>query len=281
MAGRSDDRAPRAGRNPPGDAAFTRGDQLAADGDLTGAESAYREADDAGHPTAAAKLGMLLEARGDGPEAQAALERADERGDGLGAFRLGLLLSSLDRWDDARAAWARADERGRDDAGVDLEPLIRRHRAAEATAGIKGSSPSALTNPVLVGAVTVLVIMVAVFLAYNANEGLPFVPTRELKVDVASGSDLVPGNEVREGGFLVGVVQSMTPVQLPSGQVAGQLTLQLNQAYGQGAGGFDGVDSAVVGVGVEVRRFACGWVAAGVCGWGDVADCADAGAGAV
>ncbi|MGA9858825.1 MAG: MlaD family protein, partial [Solirubrobacteraceae bacterium] len=93
--------------------------------------------------------------------------------------------------------------------------------------------PSALANPVLVGAVTVLVIMVAMFLAYNANEGLPFVPTRELKVDVASGSDLVPGNEVREGGFLVGLVQSMVPIQLPNGQVAGQLTLQLNQQYGR------------------------------------------------
>ncbi len=64
--------------------------------------------------------------------------------------------------------------------------------------------PSALANPVLVGAMTVLVIMVAVFLAYNANTGLPFVPTRELKVDIANGSDLVPGNEVREGGFLIG-----------------------------------------------------------------------------
>jgi virulence factor Mce-like protein len=93
--------------------------------------------------------------------------------------------------------------------------------------------PSALTNPVLVGAMTVLVVLVAVFLAYNANEGLPFVPTKELKVDVASGSDLVDGNEVREGGFLVGVVESMKPITLPSGQVAGQLTLALNQAYGK------------------------------------------------
>lgn len=92
--------------------------------------------------------------------------------------------------------------------------------------------PSALGNPVLVGAMTVLVAMVAMFLAYNANQGLPFVPTRELKVEVASGSDLVPGNEVREGGYLIGLVQSMKPIQLPNGQVAGQLTLQLDQAYG-------------------------------------------------
>jgi hypothetical protein len=38
----------------------------------------------------------------------------------------------------------------------------------------------AFANPVLIGAVTVLVAIVAVFLAYNANNGLPFVPTREL-----------------------------------------------------------------------------------------------------
>jgi ABC-type transporter Mla subunit MlaD len=96
--------------------------------------------------------------------------------------------------------------------------------------GRRSRRPSALSNPVLVGAMTVLVIMVAVFLAYNANTGLPFVPTDELKVNVASGSDLVPGNEVREGGFLVGVVQSLTPIQLPSGQVAGQLTLKLTKS---------------------------------------------------
>ena len=32
------------------------------------------------------------------------------------------------------------------------------------------------TNPVLVGALTVLVTVIAVFVSYNANSGLPFVP---------------------------------------------------------------------------------------------------------
>ena len=36
-------------------------------------------------------------------------------------------------------------------------------------------------NPVLIGAATVLVVLVAVFLSYNANQGLPFVPTYSLK----------------------------------------------------------------------------------------------------
>jgi len=40
------------------------------------------------------------------------------------------------------------------------------------------NTQSALHNPVLVGAATVLVLLVAVFLAYDANTGLPFVPTR-------------------------------------------------------------------------------------------------------
>ncbi|MGI8506704.1 MAG: MlaD family protein [Solirubrobacteraceae bacterium] len=91
---------------------------------------------------------------------------------------------------------------------------------------------SALANPVLVGAMTVLVILVAVFLAYNANNGLPFVPTRQLKVDIASGSDLVPGNEVREGGFLIGRISDLKPIELPTGQIGAQLTLQLDKAQG-------------------------------------------------
>ena len=42
-------------------------------------------------------------------------------------------------------------------------------------------------SPILVGAVTVLVALVAVFLSYNANEGLPFVPTRTLHLELPDG----------------------------------------------------------------------------------------------
>jgi virulence factor Mce-like protein len=97
---------------------------------------------------------------------------------------------------------------------------------------MRSHKQSPFANPVLVGAMTVLVILVAVFLAYNANDGLPFVPTRELKLDIASGSDLVPGNEVREGGFRIGLVSQLTPIELPSGQIAAQLTLKLDKAFG-------------------------------------------------
>ena len=70
-------------------------------------------------------------------------------------------------------------------------------------------SASIVASPVLVGAVTVLVAIVAVFLAYNANQGLPFVPTYDVKAELPSGSNLVAGNEVRIGGFRVGLVDEI------------------------------------------------------------------------
>ena len=60
---------------------------------------------------------------------------------------------------------------------------------------------AALTaSPVLVGAVTILVTIVAVFLSYNANSGLPFVPTYDLKANLPNAAQLVKGFEVRIGG---------------------------------------------------------------------------------
>jgi phospholipid/cholesterol/gamma-HCH transport system substrate-binding protein len=97
---------------------------------------------------------------------------------------------------------------------------------------VRRSRAAVVASPVLVGAVTVLVVVVAVFLAYNANAGLPFVPTRQLKVDLANGANLVPGNEVRSGGFRVGVVSAMEPVALPGGEVGAQLTLKLDRKFG-------------------------------------------------
>ena len=64
-------------------------------------------------------------------------------------------------------------------------------------------------NPVLIGAATVLVVLVAVFLSYNANQGLPFVPAYKLKAETPSAANLVRGNEVRIGGARVGTVDSI------------------------------------------------------------------------
>ncbi len=61
----------------------------------------------------------------------------------------------------------------------------------------------------MVGAITTLIVIVAVFLAYNANNGLPFVPVYRVSVDVPNAARLVPNNEVRIGGNRVGVVESI------------------------------------------------------------------------
>src|SRR4051812_5162800 len=68
---------------------------------------------------------------------------------------------------------------------------------------------SIVASPVLVGAVTTLIVIVSVFLAYNANTGLPFVPTYNLRAEIPGGANLVPGNEVRIGGFRVGVIDKI------------------------------------------------------------------------
>jgi ABC-type transporter Mla subunit MlaD len=91
---------------------------------------------------------------------------------------------------------------------------------------------SIMANPVLVGAVTTLVAVVAVFLAYNANKGLPFVPTTTLKFHASSGANLLPGNEVREGGAHIGLVTDMVPRRLPDGTVVAETTIQLGKDAG-------------------------------------------------
>jgi virulence factor Mce-like protein len=76
-----------------------------------------------------------------------------------------------------------------------------------------------VASPVLVGAVTALVVCVGVFLAYNANAGLPFVPTYTLRAELPTGAKLVKGNEVRVGGFRVGAVSRIDgAVRKPGGR---------------------------------------------------------------
>jgi ABC-type transporter Mla subunit MlaD len=91
-------------------------------------------------------------------------------------------------------------------------------------------SAGALTaSPVLVGAVTVLVAIVAVFLSYNANTGLPFVPTYDLKANLPNGAQLVRGFEVRIGGARVGQISSIEPQQREDGSTYAQITMKLDK----------------------------------------------------
>ncbi len=84
-------------------------------------------------------------------------------------------------------------------------------------------------DPTLVGALTVLIVIVAVFLAYNANNGLPFVPTYSLSVQVPDADSLVKGNDVRVGGIRVGSVQSVVPLAHDDGTATAKVNLKLDK----------------------------------------------------
>lgn len=89
-----------------------------------------------------------------------------------------------------------------------------------------------MANPVLVGAVATLVVIVGVVLAYNANDGLPFVPTYDVEVVVPDAAQLLPGNDVRIGGTRVGVVKRIDVEPSRSGRTApvARIAVSLEQA---------------------------------------------------
>src|SRR5258707_7906338 len=90
---------------------------------------------------------------------------------------------------------------------------------------------SLAASPLLIGAVTTLIVVVAVFLSYNANNGLPFVPTYNIKVALPEASGLQPSNQVRIAGTRVGVVSSLTPRQNPkTGRVTAIANLKLEKS---------------------------------------------------
>jgi len=90
---------------------------------------------------------------------------------------------------------------------------------------------SLAASPLLIGAVTTLIVVVAVFLSYNANNGLPFVPTYNIKVALPEASGLQVSNQVRIAGTRVGVVNSMTPQENPhTGKVTAIADLKLEKS---------------------------------------------------
>jgi phospholipid/cholesterol/gamma-HCH transport system substrate-binding protein len=79
--------------------------------------------------------------------------------------------------------------------------VIRRRQA--------GGLRQLANDPVLVGAIALLVAAIAVFLSYNANNGLPFVPAYQISIDVPDAAELTKSSEVRVGGGRVGQVISI------------------------------------------------------------------------
>ena len=93
----------------------------------------------------------------------------------------------------------------------------------------RGVGATLSASPTMVGAITVLIAVVTVFLAYNANSGLPFVPTYNIAVEVPNAEKLVRGNEVRMGGVRIGQITSITPeTDLETGELHAELALALD-----------------------------------------------------
>jgi virulence factor Mce-like protein len=92
------------------------------------------------------------------------------------------------------------------------------------------SAASIVGSPVLVGALTVLITVVAVFLAYNANAGLPFVPTYDLNAQLPNAAGLVAGNDVRIGGHRVGTVDGIKAVDESNGGAYALIAMKLDKA---------------------------------------------------
>jgi ABC-type transporter Mla subunit MlaD len=86
------------------------------------------------------------------------------------------------------------------------------------------------SSPTMVGAITTLIVILAVFLAYNANNGLPFVPSYRISAQVPNAATLVPGNDVRIAGVRVGFVEDVVPVQHENGRVTAKADLKLDKS---------------------------------------------------
>jgi virulence factor Mce-like protein len=108
----------------------------------------------------------------------------------------------------------------------------------------RGRAQSLAASPTLVGAITTLIVIVAVFLAYNATNGLPFVPTYQVSVVLPNAARISPNNEVRIGGTRVGVVDTIEPIpNQKNGRTDAKLNLKLDKS----------VDPLPAGTTVRVR----------------------------
>src|SRR2546423_2577488 len=89
---------------------------------------------------------------------------------------------------------------------------------------------SIVANPILVGTTTLLTVLVAIFVTYNANNGLPFVPTYQVNAIVRDADLLGHNAEVRIGGKRVGLITAMRGEPTPSGVPVARLHLKLDTA---------------------------------------------------
>ena len=96
----------------------------------------------------------------------------------------------------------------------------------------RSRAQSLAASPTLVGAITTLIVIVAVFLAYNSGSGLPFVPTYRVSVVLPNAARVSPNNDVRIGGTRVGIVEQIEPIHSDkkNGDAAAKLDLKLDKS---------------------------------------------------
>lgn len=87
-------------------------------------------------------------------------------------------------------------------------------------------------NPLLLGAVGILVLCTAIVIAVTATRGLPFVPTYNLTVQVPNAAQVARGGDVTISGTRVGQVSSVTAVPHPGGRPTAKIGLALQTDQG-------------------------------------------------
>ncbi|MCL2420125.1 MAG: MlaD family protein, partial [Conexibacteraceae bacterium] len=87
-----------------------------------------------------------------------------------------------------------------------------------------------MMNNIMIGAVTVLIGIIAVFFAYGANSGLPFVPTYDINALQPDASGIQKGDSVAIGGTRVGYVGSVSAAKQADGKPMAVLHLKLDKS---------------------------------------------------
>jgi ABC-type transporter Mla subunit MlaD len=95
---------------------------------------------------------------------------------------------------------------------------------------LRRRSNSPFSNPVLIGALAVLVAVIAVVLAFQANNGLPYVPRYTLHIEAPNAEELVHGAEVHMGGALIGSVTQVSASRDRRGQPIAVIDAELNKS---------------------------------------------------
>lgn len=83
------------------------------------------------------------------------------------------------------------------------------------------------SQPAMLGAIAIFVTIVAVYFVYNADSGLPYVPTYDVRAELPNAEHLGKTGDVRMAGLLVGRVGERRLVRDPDGSAHAVLELRL------------------------------------------------------